>query len=624
MALKRRAVSSSVPIDWRDQARKRLVELGGKIEEETPNCPRCKSIMKLRTGPRGPFWGCSRYPACKGTREAERRSIPAGFNPAVTAVNPALRIEKMDGSPEQEAIWRSVLDATYEKYECHKVVRAYAGTGKTWTMIQLFLRTPAELRAAFIAFNKHIAVEANDKLKASGCFNVACSTSHSLGLRSVKLAFPHTEINDYKLSDICESIEKPFDIAPADWRSILSIVKRLCGFAKNYALTPDQADFIEALETIADHHGVEMNGVGKRALDYIQFVLREDLNRASSVIDYDDMIWLPCVLKLTPPQTFDLLVVDEAQDLNKCQQELVLQCCPTGRVIVVGDPFQSIYGFRAADVTSIPNMTTRLGATSRGVEVLPLTVTRRCPKKHVRLVQSIVPDIKALDDAPEGEIFSSDIASAVLEMKAGDMVICRVNAPLIKTAYSLIRRGVKAVIRGREIGDGLSNLVLKLEQSAATLPALVEALHEYRLNEMERLLPLGDKAGGRLAALADKCDCLLELISGVGSIPELKDRIVSLFADFEPDGRPKVAVVLGTVHRTKGLESERIFVLCPELIPHPMARQEWELTQELNLAYVAGTRCKFNAKTEEVGTLVFIGAIPSIYSCPETKEETAI
>jgi restriction system protein len=41
---------------------------------EAPNCPKCASTMVLRESRRGAntgqsFWGCSRYPACRGTRE---------------------------------------------------------------------------------------------------------------------------------------------------------------------------------------------------------------------------------------------------------------------------------------------------------------------------------------------------------------------------------------------------------------------------------------------------------------------------------------------------------------------------------------------------------------------------
>ncbi len=35
----------------------------------TPTCPRCGSPMRRRSGRHGQFWGCSRYPGCKGTRK---------------------------------------------------------------------------------------------------------------------------------------------------------------------------------------------------------------------------------------------------------------------------------------------------------------------------------------------------------------------------------------------------------------------------------------------------------------------------------------------------------------------------------------------------------------------------
>ncbi len=612
------------PSDWREVGRKRLEALGVKPDPEKPTCPKCNGEMVLRNGANGKFWGCKAYPTCRGTKNPTTEELsafssgtpstprvpPAGFGPAVKAFKME-PIVKMPGSREQELIWEMGMKMSPKAP--HIVVKAYAGTGKTFTMIQLLLRLPG-VKAAFIAFNKHIAVEAQGKLRASGCNNVTCSTYHSLGLRSIKAAYPKVEIKQHKLDDICESIEKPYDITQQDWRSMMSLVKKLCGFSKNYLLNPEDPDFFERLETIADHHGVDLNGVGKAAIVFVPQALRKDLQQVSTVIDFDDMIWAPVIQNLTPPVTYDLLIVDEFQDSNRCQQDLALQCCPSGRVIIVGDPFQSMYAFRGADITAMPNMTERLGATKRGVVTLPLTVTRRCPKKHVKLVQSIVPDFKALDDAPEGEIFSTTEEIVLPHMKVGDMILCRVNAPLVKMAYALIRKGIKAIIRGRDIGEGLTSLIAKLEKTASTLPDLVTALADYRKEEMARLIPLGDKAAGRLSALADKCDCLLEMVSGVKSIADLKVSVENLFKDFEADGRPAEAVILGTVHRTKGLEAERIFILSPELIPHPAAKQEWEHAQEANLAYVAGTRCKFDLKKNAPGTLVFLGPVPSIYN----------
>lgn len=33
-----------------------------------PNCPECNSAMKLREGINGKFWGCTKFPECKGSR----------------------------------------------------------------------------------------------------------------------------------------------------------------------------------------------------------------------------------------------------------------------------------------------------------------------------------------------------------------------------------------------------------------------------------------------------------------------------------------------------------------------------------------------------------------------------
>jgi len=48
-----------------------------------PNCPRCRTTMKLRRGPTGrPFWGCGSFPRCKATRDARLEVVRArAFRP---------------------------------------------------------------------------------------------------------------------------------------------------------------------------------------------------------------------------------------------------------------------------------------------------------------------------------------------------------------------------------------------------------------------------------------------------------------------------------------------------------------------------------------------------------------
>lgn len=50
-----------------------MLEPVGQWQADTPTCPRCGAAMAWRTARRGPnvggsFWGCSRFPACRGTR----------------------------------------------------------------------------------------------------------------------------------------------------------------------------------------------------------------------------------------------------------------------------------------------------------------------------------------------------------------------------------------------------------------------------------------------------------------------------------------------------------------------------------------------------------------------------
>lgn len=258
----------------------------------------------------------------------------------------------------------------------------------------------------------------------------------------------------------------------------------------------------------------------------------------------------------------------------------------------------SIYGFRGSDHKSMSRIREGLSRDYRGVIELPLTITRRCPKSHVRLAQRIVPSIEALPDAPEGVIRHVSTRESVEEMAPGDLVVCRVNAELVGTAYKLLKRGVRAVVRGRDIGKGLDKLIersIKREQLCGQdgVEQLIMTAGDITGEDVTRFRAIPQGKGNIRAALAeDKYECLTTLSSDVKTVAEMQGVIKRLFADFNDDGKPNESVVLGTVHRTKGLESERVWVLRPELMPHPMARQEWERDQEYNLAYVCVTRSK--------------------------------
>ena len=65
--------------------RARLEARGEPQPADAPTCPRCGKPMRRRTARKGPnagnpFWGCSRYPDCRGTRPCDEGDGKKGTN----------------------------------------------------------------------------------------------------------------------------------------------------------------------------------------------------------------------------------------------------------------------------------------------------------------------------------------------------------------------------------------------------------------------------------------------------------------------------------------------------------------------------------------------------------------
>lgn len=471
----------------------------------------------------------------------------------------------------------------------HLVVRAVAGAGKTTTIVKALELTSSLDTVLFCAFNKHIRV-ALEKLAPR---HVIVKTLHSLGYAILRSAFSNVkikidsgktwgiikevvdELEHYEISHEVEG-SKEFNY----WK-LRQPLSKLTSLTK--ATLTDPTDLV-SLQELADYYAIELNGMADRVLPLVDIVMCTGATR-TSVVDFDDMIWLPLKLDLNVTQ-YDWVFVDEAQDLNASQIELVLRSVTdVGRVVAVGDEFQSIYGFRGADANAIPNIIEALDA-----HTLPLSITYRCPKAVVELAQQLVPHIEAAPNAKEGTVTNASSADFLGGARDGDLVLCRINAPLVTNCYKLIRRGQKAIIRGRDIGKGLLALVDKL-QPVEDIADLLERLEHYRNDKVIKINASGKTH--KLEALYDKVETLEALCDTAKDLSELRYNITSIFDDDSQEG-----VIFSSVHRAKGDESAVVWILCPELMPHPLAKSKWAQKQEANIEYVAYTRSK--------DTLIFV------------------
>ena len=488
---------------------------------------------------------------------------------------------KVVGSPEQETFWKALVDG-----ESHLILEARAGSGKTFSCIEGSKRymEKHDGRVIMVAYNKSIASELEAKVPAG----VEACTMHSLGFKAIRDAVGKVKVDGWKTANLLEDMYGSREAVENVSPTFASNMKKVVSLAKNTMLSLDfsDADFND----LVIHYNLQLNGDESVIRDMLKAVLVASRNQVD-VIDFDDMIWLPLVKEWDLPQ-YDLMFVDEAQDLNKSRQHLAMAAA--SRLVLVGDPKQAIYGFTGADAYSMTNMENILHAYDIGCEVLPLTVSRRCPKSHVAKAQEIVSDIQAMDDAPEGTINSVNASDLPEVLSGGELVLCRMNAPLMKVAYQLIQNDTPVAIQGRDIGTGLANLCKKIAKKKMSMDIIqfLDVMELYTMKETERLdrrALVRRVSQSQYEMLNDRMACISIISQGLSTVGDLVDRLKALFTDTDKSKKNR-KVLLSSVHRAKGLEADKVFILEPQMMPHPMAELEWEQDQEMNIKYVALTR----------------------------------
>jgi len=482
-------------------------------------------------------------------------------------------------SAQQNRIFEWIGNPTKnEKRNC--VVIARAGTGKTTTILEAVNHAPAAERQILLcAFNKIIADELSKRLKNK---NAVARTLHSVGNGFVFKTWGKMLIDERRGRRLAErAIAKDTRNPPRD---LISFVADLAAKAKGmspFATVNDVIDIADQFGLIPESEWFEDLPSTQIALQIAAEYVVEAMEMATvkdGSIDFDDMIFLPVRCKWARPK-FDMVIVDEAQDMNFSQLALARMVCHrNGRIMVVGDDRQAIYAFRGADSGSIERLREELDA-----ETLPLNITYRCPINVVALAREIVPDYQAAEGAPWGVVRSVGYDTMIEEALPSNFILSRVNAPLAKICLKLLRIGKRAVIRGRDIGKGLTTLIKKME--ARDIPDLVSQIRTWERKTIETLSAQGDDVpDSKLEFVTDQANTICELAEGLASVDELLTRLESLFSD----NNVANSVVCSSVHKAKGLEAERVFILQTTL-RHNGERASIE---ESNIAYVAITRSK--------------------------------
>lgn len=449
-------------------------------------------------------------------------------------------------------------------------------SGKTFTLCKLAEMTPPIKSSIFLAFNKSIAEELGQRLPRT----VKASTLHSCALSSLCKAF---SLN-FALSD-----SKNFNLAKEKMnfkgvhsKRIPGMIMKICRLYDLMRFNLVQDD-VEAIISLGERYGEEADeNLAKRAIELRMLNKKIADNyflkggSGKLPMDFTDMLYYATqYVHRDDFKQYNVVMLDECQDISPLQFEVVKMCkTPRGRLIAVGDEKQSIYSFMGSNLDSLQAI-----KNAPNTVTLPLSMTYRCAQDIVAEACKVFPDgIVAAPGAVKGFVGDGTFKDA----QEGDFILCRNNAPLVDAFITLLRQGKKCTILGKEFGDELVSLIDSVED--------VWGLEQVLENMISKLQKKGVKSPTKCEAydkLNEKVNVLLSLYEYFGDLETVRSRIYDIFVENASRG-----ITLSTIHRSKGLEADRIFFLQPELLPSKYATTELALYAEKCLQFVAITRAR--------------------------------
>lgn len=209
------------------------------------------------------------------------------------------------------------------------VVKAFAGTGKTSTLVRFALANP-DIRMLYLAYSRAVRDEAVQKFP----FNVVCMTSHQLAWPNFGRHYEKRLAGNLRITNVARLLNTRHWLLTR--AAITTFNAFLCSadndFGPQHLPDEDARCWLSA----------------EKILAAAQLLWRESARQDGTFpITHDVYLKLYQLSQPDLPLRCQTQLFDEAQDANPVTQALVLtQRC---NVVLVGDRHQQIYRFRGAE-----------------------------------------------------------------------------------------------------------------------------------------------------------------------------------------------------------------------------------------------------------------------------------
>lgn len=267
-------------------------------------------------------------------------------------------------------------------------VIAGPGTGKTKTLISHLMYLlevrkvkPSEITA--VTFTNQAAGEMRERIKkqlgrARNVSQLQIGTFHAICLNFLKSqGMEFALADDVTAMEAARSVleQSGLDMTPKQFLRLVSLEKS--GFESGCRSSCE-----ESVQTEAEKKE------WKTAVEYYQQILKEQ-----NMLDFDDLLLETLYIiendraALGWEKRFSYLLVDEFQDINPVQYRLIRVWNQKGReLFVIGDPDQSVYGFRGSDAACFA----RLAGDAPELHEIRLTENYRCTPSILKAAAEMI------------------------------------------------------------------------------------------------------------------------------------------------------------------------------------------------------------------------------------------
>ena len=487
---------------------------------------------------------------------------------------------------------------------------AAAGSGKTRTVshrIAHGIETGAYAanRVFALSYTNRAAAELRSRLRGLGARDVAVRTFHSAALAQLQFFWPQlTDSFAPKLitnkAPLIHEVLEQMSIQPT---ALLKSSLRA------------QVELIRySMQSVEDHLAKSHSDLALSPERFIEFFQGfEALKQQRKIIDWEDALLLCVGLLRDQPrmlahvqQQYRFFTVDEYQDISVLQQSLLETWLGDRQELcVVGDPRQTIYTFAGARSDFLTDFSSRY----ESAQVFELTRNYRSSQEIVALANRVSPDapieaVRKVSSKPTFQAFNNAAVEAIevvssIEALLGDgnqkgqiAVLSRTNSQLTPVENALKQAGIDYQVRGAgrffkrpEVVQGMGAM-RALQTSTATEPLFIEV--------SKIITSLGWTSVGVKNEKWSALNWFIEVLEEIET--ENLDEYLRELDERERSGHEPLrdAVMLATVHGTKGLEFDNVFLIGMNqgFFPIGYAKTPQEQAEERRLFYVAITRAK--------------------------------